>query len=122
MQDTDAQEASRKRNIKIIALVIVIVLFGVVLYLMFVGLSPSDRDDNVSLSQINAERKENTVVLFFWGGGCQPCNDQKPYIMNPHQIVIAIRILFFFDFILNFSVFHSKRSKYNTHIYPLSKI
>ena len=63
MQDNNDQESSRKRNIKIIAIVIVIVLFGVVLYLMFVGFPSSGRDDNVSLSQINDERKENTGFI-----------------------------------------------------------
>ncbi len=73
-------KAEKKRRGLIIGLVLIIIGIGVILYLVFIGFGSDMRDDHVSLNQVKDKSQEHTVVLFFWGAGCQPCKEQEPII------------------------------------------
>jgi thioredoxin 1 len=73
-------KSEKKKNRVIFGIVLIIIGIGIILYLVFIGFGSDMRDDDVSLNQVKDRSKENTVVLFFWGAGCQPCKEQEPII------------------------------------------
>jgi hypothetical protein len=73
---------SQKRKKLILGLVLIIIGTGIIFYLVFIGIYSDTRDDNASLGQVQDKSEENTVVMYFWSNGCQPCNEQKPIIKS----------------------------------------
>ena len=70
-----------KNYIKVLAVIFIIIGIGVTLYLLFGSVSDS-RDDDASFNEIEQNAQANPVVLFFWGEGCSPCQEQKPIITD----------------------------------------
>ena len=81
MADKD-NETKPSSKWKVIGVVAVIIGIGLFIYLIYINSLPIGRDDDVSLSRVQSESQENTIVLFFWGAGCAPCTEQKPIISD----------------------------------------
>ena len=79
---------------KIIGICMVIIVIGIVLYFVFMNMS-SDRDDNVSLDDIEQETEYQPVVLYFWGDGCPACDEQKPIIDDLEKAFKDLEITFY---------------------------
>jgi thiol-disulfide isomerase/thioredoxin len=78
--DENEKPKSHTRNVKVFGVAMVLIGVGVIAYLLLGGLDSGGQDDDVSLTMIDDKRAEETVVLYFWGDGCIPCQQQKPII------------------------------------------
>lgn len=92
-------EIERKReepsNKKLLAIVMIIIGIGIILYLVFIGFGSGGRDDNASKSDIARISQEQPVVLFFWGQGCAPCQEQKPVIEDLEDHYENLNVTFY---------------------------
>jgi len=86
------EEASNK---KLLGIVLIIIGIGIIIYLVFIGLGSSGRDDNASKSDITRISQEQPVVLFFWGQGCAPCQEQKPVIEDLEDNYKGLNVTFY---------------------------
>ena len=81
MEEHNTEKEQKKSNWKIMGIIIATVGIILIIYIFAIGFGSNTRDDDVSLSKIEAKAEDGPVVLFFWGAGCSYCEQQKP-VMN----------------------------------------
>jgi thiol-disulfide isomerase/thioredoxin len=74
------KDQNKKKNIKVIGIIIAMIGIAIILYLLFIGYGSNTRSDNVTINKIEQVSQENPVVLYFWSDGCYYCNEEKPII------------------------------------------
>jgi thioredoxin 1 len=84
MEKQNDQDQKNKPNWKILGIIVAMVGIILIIYIFLAsfGYLSDTRDDDVSLSEIKTETKDNAVVVYFWSTGCSYCEQQKPIISD----------------------------------------